>query len=531
VNARLPVTPSYDVYTDYTPLGYAIVNNDPDSINVLLRYGACARTSPCTYVDNAVSVRSPLHLALLRQSDPAIVDSLMKHGAFTAEIERQDVSSLLHYIVKCPNEAIAAALMVDMSDLNRTDGDGRSLLHLAAIEGDDAAARLALGNRHLDVDKIDALGKTALIYASKRNSPGFVKILLDGGATVDLTDGWNRTALHFAVRRADLRIVELLLSSGADVEKEDNKGLTPLNYAFSCEDILHRREPKEESTELLQSMLKSTKKRVSLYKQDFVNVAFLVARTCENEPIVVKLLQDNISHVSQRNDDGQMLIHVAAEFRKHSVVRWLIEEGGVDANVSDAIGWKPLHYAAKGGNRETFFYLLNQHGVDINIATPSGWTPIWILTRNGWTDLACDVVRRGCDVHRMLTVSTMRQADSHYGLPLTLFDPETQRVKPVEYARTGSRRITLVEFASKCELNELFLVLTDAIAATKHQRKIFDEMSKKLTCGGLTSELHVQCTCSSNITTRRTKNSNAKCQPCNGRLVCRKEHSKAIRAV
>ncbi|KAK2175657.1 hypothetical protein NP493_716g01003 [Ridgeia piscesae] len=524
VNTRVPVTLPYDVYTDYTPLGYAIINNDPASVDVLLRHGACARTAPCTYVDDAVKVQSPLHLALLRQSDAAIVDSLMKHGACTAQIQRQDVSSLLHFIVKCPSETTAAALLADMSNLNSTDGDRRTLLHLAALNGNDAVARIALQTRQVDVDKVDALGKTALIYAAKRNSPVFVQILLDGGATVDLADAWNRTALHFAVRRADLRIVELLLSSGADVEIEDHKGLTPLNYAFSGDNILHRREPKEDSHDLLQSMLKSTKKRVSLYKQDFLNVAFLVARTCENESVVIKLLEDNPSHVSQRNDDGQMLIHVAAEFSKHRVVKWLIEKGGVDADTTDAIGWLPLHYAAKGGNSETFFYLLDQHGADVNSATPSGWTPLWILSRNGWTDLACDVIRNGCDVQRTMSVSALRQADSHFGLPLSLFDPEAQRAKPVEYARTGSRRITLLEFASKCELTVLFRVLSEEIAAVKHQNETYNNKPSKRVAGdAVASDILAVAT--------RAVVANGQCQPHSPRLMCRTVYSRAIRAL
>ena len=482
VNTRIPVTTPYDVYADHTPLGYAIVQNDPESVDLLLRYGACARTAPCTSAGNDVRVQSPLHLALLRQSVPAIVHSLMKHGAQTAQIQRQDVSSLLHFIVKCPCKVTAAALMSDTSSLDRTDGDGRTLLHLAAMNDSDAVARSALRTHQVDVDKIDSLGKTALMYAAKRNSSIFVQLLLYGGATVDVTDAWGRTALHFAVRRADLKIVELLLSSGAGVEREDNKGLSPLNYAFSSDDILHRHEPREKCENLLQSMLKSTKKRVSLYKRDFVDVSFLMAKTCETESVIIKLLEDNNSHVSQRNNDGQMLIHVAAEFNKHRVVKWLIVKGGLDSNAPDAAGWLPLHYAAKGGNRQTLLHLLEQHGADVNSATPSGWTPVWILARNGWTDLACDVVRYGCDVQRTLTVSALRQSESHFSLPLSLFDPEVQRAKPVQYARIGSRRITLGEFASECGFSEL----TKATTATQHG---YHNTSRKATADGRASNI------------------------------------------
>ena len=459
LNTRMLVASPSEAYSDYTPLGYAIVQNDPQAVDILLRFGACPQTAPCTSTDNAVTVLSPIHLALMYHCQPAIVDELLEHGATTTNVERQDPSSLFDFIARCTSKVTASALMSKISCLDIADKDKRTLLHLATKNCNGAVVSSVLNTRLVDVDKVDAVGKTALMYAAERNSPIVVQLLLDGGANVEVTDAWGRTALHFAVRRAGLKTVKMLLSSGANVCVEDRKGWTPLTYAFSHEKILHSQKPMTDEEDLINCLVDSSRTPISLSKRNFDHVAFLMARTCESETAMVQLLANNRDHASTRNNNGQMLIHVAAEFNRHAAVKWLIENGGLDANVPDAAGWQPLHYAAKGGNIDTMFYLLEQHDADVNCATPSGWTPIWILTRNGWTDLASDIVLYGCDIEHTMTVSALRQASSPFRLPLSLFDPKAQSASPVAYARSGSRLVTLAEFSAECKLAELAGIL------------------------------------------------------------------------
>ena len=462
-NTRLPLATPYDIYSDYTPLGYAIVENDSNTVHLLLRNGACAQTVPCTSADDAIVIMSPLHLALKSQCQPKIVDTLCKYGATTADILERDMSCLLEYLVNCSSKVTTSALLSGVSSFELSgENKKRTLLHLAAIKCNGAFASSVLDTGQVNVDKFDAIGKTALMYAAEHNAPAVVLLLLDGGATVDLIDAWGRTALHFAVRRACLKTVELLLSSGADVTAEDKKGLTPLAYALSDDKLLHTRSPKESVEDLMGCLVRSNGKPISLSKRNFVEIVFLMAEMPETESAIIKLLEDNSCHVSLTSDAGQMLMHVASEFSKQRVVKWLVEDGGIDSEVPDDAGWLPLHYAAKGGNRETFFYLLNQHGADVNSATPSGWTPLWIAARNGWTDLACDVVRYGCDVERTLRVITLRLAPSEYKLPRSLFDPDAQRENPVAYARTGSRSLSIVDFCTECGFGDLTRLLGNA---------------------------------------------------------------------
>ncbi|KAK2139767.1 hypothetical protein NP493_6213g00000 [Ridgeia piscesae] len=220
-------------------------------------------------LDNHVCVLSPLHLAIKQQCQPALVDTLLKFSR--KNIQRRDAACLQEYIVKCPSKTTSLAFLSDMSCLDTTDNNRRTFLHLAAMNGKDAIVRDVIASRQVGVDKVDAIGKTALIYAAEQNAPTILRLLLDAGATVDLTDAWGRTALHFAVRRAGRKAVELLLSAGADVGAEDRKGLTPLKYAISTDSLLHSHSAKENAEDLIESLVWSSSKPISLNRRDFVS--------------------------------------------------------------------------------------------------------------------------------------------------------------------------------------------------------------------------------------------------------------------
>ena len=280
VNTRFQEKIPCPVYSDYTPLGYAIIKNDPQAVDILLRYGACPQTVPCKPKDHSVCVLSPMHLALKHLCQPTIVDILLKKGASTKNAQSRDVSCLWGFIAKCPSKETSAALLSDISCLNRSDNDNRTLLHLAAMNGKFEIVSSVLNSHQVDIDQFDVTGKTALLYAAERNSPDIVQLLLNDGATVDLTDAWGRTALHFAVRRAGLKTVELLVSAGANICAEDRKGLTPLNYAYSNDSILHSSKPKENTEYLILCLLRSPTKEVKFCKRDLVYLTFLSTKIC-----------------------------------------------------------------------------------------------------------------------------------------------------------------------------------------------------------------------------------------------------------
>jgi ankyrin repeat protein len=144
------------------------------------------------------------------------------------------------------------------------DKSGRSLLHLAALEGHAHIVRLLLRKGVADINAIDRYGWTALHYACYRGHTDVVELLRSGGANVNaktLLRGWTplhcatehptvvglllrsgakvngksecgyQTPLHCACMLGCVSTVELLINSGADVNAEGTGNWTPLDWA------------------------------------------------------------------------------------------------------------------------------------------------------------------------------------------------------------------------------------------------------------------------------------------------------------
>lgn len=102
----------------------------------------------------------------------------------------------------------------------------------ASMKGKDEIlkALLAAG---ADPNLQDSRGWAALHFAAQDFQTGAVRILLEGGATVDLPDGNGNTPLSTAVFNSRERgeIIKLLLDAGADRNRENEHGVSPLGLA------------------------------------------------------------------------------------------------------------------------------------------------------------------------------------------------------------------------------------------------------------------------------------------------------------
>jgi uncharacterized protein YjhX (UPF0386 family) len=78
-------------------------------------------------------------------------------------------------------------------------------------------------------------------------------------------------------------------------------------------------------------------------------------------------------------------------------VQWLVAEG-VDVNVEDEDGWRPLHAAAQGGHVEVVTTLA-ELGADVNAAAADGRVPLHFAAHDGHAEVARTLVELGADVH------------------------------------------------------------------------------------------------------------------------------------
>ena len=122
----------------------------------------------------------------------------------------------------------------DSTDIDASDGDGRTPLSWAASRGDAGAIQslLAAGANCRRVDKQQI---SALFHAARRDKE-CVDLLLEAKADVNARDCTSNTPLHVAAisvkETGPLEKVKSLLNAGADIDAQDVIGRTPLNRAI-----------------------------------------------------------------------------------------------------------------------------------------------------------------------------------------------------------------------------------------------------------------------------------------------------------
>ena len=89
-----------------------------------------------------------------------------------------------------------------------------------------------------DINATDPDGFTPLHLAARSGHANVVAVLLAKGADVNATDHIGETPLHLAANEGRQEIAEKLLAAGADVNAKGDNGWTPMRVASYCR---HRR--------------------------------------------------------------------------------------------------------------------------------------------------------------------------------------------------------------------------------------------------------------------------------------------------
>ena len=152
---------------------------------------------------------------------------LVANGADPKNVGAQKDLTLLQRTALRPRaDRLAFMLGFGLDPLERSR-DGRSVMHVAAQGGLDAAALQLLVSKGLTVRDADSAGRLPMHFASLKSIP----VLVAGGAEIDATDDSGMTALHQAAKEGRNDAVTELLRNSASVFAKDKKGRTPLHYA------------------------------------------------------------------------------------------------------------------------------------------------------------------------------------------------------------------------------------------------------------------------------------------------------------
>ncbi|PQM40740.1 potassium channel SKOR [Prunus yedoensis var. nudiflora] len=116
------------------------------------------------------------------------------------------------------------------ADPNRTDYDGRSPLHLAALRGHEDIT-LFLIQEGVDINIKDTFGNTPLLEAIKNGNDQVSSLLIKEGASLKMDNAGS--FICTAITKGDSDFIKRLLSNGIDPNSKDYDHRTPLHVAAS----------------------------------------------------------------------------------------------------------------------------------------------------------------------------------------------------------------------------------------------------------------------------------------------------------
>jgi ankyrin repeat protein len=170
-----------------------------------------------------------LHTAT-RMGFSRVVEAVLIVGA-QVEARLQDKTPLIISAQRGDN--VTVRLLIDWdADKEAKGSDGRTALHVAALNRQDSTVQLFVKTLGADMEAGDRGGRTALHVAALNGHDSTVQLLVKTlGADMKAKDSKWRKALHLAVAQGHESTIRLLVTFGANTEAEDLVRRTALHYA------------------------------------------------------------------------------------------------------------------------------------------------------------------------------------------------------------------------------------------------------------------------------------------------------------
>lgn len=286
----------------------------------------------------------------------------------------------LHVAAVSGDVAIAKLLLASGADLDAQDDLGKTALYICAEKGHETLAKYLIDSR-ADLFRYANTGKSCLDVARRAKRPAIVKMILEaqlhyaarrshtesirrlvtGAVPVDINalDGSGWTALGIAAANAHLDCVRVLLELGANVRA----GTSPVSLVGA---ELPADGPRDEQALAdIQSMLLVAKETNVTAREVAAHGVVIktkgdhfVEKAADNDcEAVAQMIADGIP-VDICNTDGFTALHLASRNGHADVVRILLDHNA-DATSGDALhGNCPVHYAVQGGHSAVVQLLL-----------------------------------------------------------------------------------------------------------------------------------------------------------------------------
>ncbi|XP_062841390.1 inversin [Trichomycterus rosablanca] len=365
----------------------------------------------------------PLHLAT-RHSSPKPLSLLLKHMA-PGEVDTQDrrKQTALHWSAFYNHPEHVKLLIKHDSNIGIPDSEGKIPLHWAAHNKHPNATHTV--RCILDAAPTESLlnwqdyeGRTPLHFAVADGNEAVVDVLTSyEGCSVTAYDNLFRTPLHWAALLGHARIVHLLLERNkSGMIPSDSQGATPLhygaqsNYADTVAVFLKhpsvRDEPDLEgrtafmwaagkgSDDVIKIMLE-LKHDLDINMADKYGGTALHAAALSGHVSTVQLLLEKGATVDPLDVMKHTPLFRACEMGHRDVILTLIK-GGARVDLVDTDGHSALHWAALGGNAEVCEVLM-ENGLGPNQQDHAGRTPLQCAAYAGYINCMALLIEHHAD--------------------------------------------------------------------------------------------------------------------------------------
>ncbi|XP_064195828.1 inversin [Anguilla rostrata] len=353
---------------------------------------------------------TPLHLAT-RHRSPKCLALLLKHMA-PGEVDTQDKNkqTALHWSAFYNHPEHVKLLIKHDSNIGIPDSEGKIPLHWAAHNKDPSATHtvqciLEAAPTESLLNWQDYEGRTPLHFAVADGNEAVVEVLTSyEGCSVTAYDNLFRTPLHWAALLGHARIVHLLLERNkSGTIPSDSQGATPLHYGaqsnFADTVSVFLRHPSvrddpdlegrtafmwaagKGSDDVIRTAL-DLKADIDINMADKYGGTALHAAALSGHVSTVRLLLERGAMVDALDVMKHTPLFRACEMGHRDVILTLIK-GEARVDLVDLDGHTALHWAALGGNAEVC-QILMENGITPNVQDLAGRTPLQCAAYGGY---------------------------------------------------------------------------------------------------------------------------------------------------
>nr|XP_011461963.1 PREDICTED: ankyrin repeat-containing protein At5g02620-like [Fragaria vesca subsp. vesca] len=283
------------------------------------------------------------------------------------------VKSLLRSIPETTQSSITSDGDIEnrMSLLGKKNEEGNTALHEALINGHKGVAN-HLVNTDPSLSFIaNNEQKSPLYLATEAGFLLTVKLMINSAADQNNSSSIGKSPLHVAVLRRNKEMLGEITRIGYTINLRDDEGRTPLHYAASIgyfEGVCFFL--RKCSSEYHYCNQPDDKDRLPIYS---------ASRKGHVDIVRVLLQHFPASKEKSINLAGQNLLHVAAEYGKHNLVRYFLRNRDrfhMLINHRDNHGNTPLHLATIHKHARVVKYLTWDKGTNLNLSNNDGMTAL-----------------------------------------------------------------------------------------------------------------------------------------------------------